>query len=295
MLVLSITILIIANHLDGAIGSAYSDMEGVDQNLLHIDGNYLGIPEQEEGFLTSRNNRNIFNLPQLLEELFNDGAPPSEAEKTMEEDAKTTPYSVEEELRKSLKTLTEELAKNLKSPTPEIIEKIEELNKAVKEQNYQKALALLNPLIKMLEEGLKGSSGATLEDKEGEAELREGSGTAGAGAGPAVEAIPSKSDGSNTLNQTETNEPSATYSTLRRRKSEDSTLTPISSIDELKLFKEIFTLRLRPTRGIGGELNTRALLKLELSRAEALLFIKSTPLPTSYRGAIRSYFELISP
>ena len=296
LLVLSTTILIVANLLSGTLGSAYyTDKERVDENLFSSNGNYLGIPEQEEGYLPPRNNKNIFNIPQLGEDLANDGTPQRDAENIMEEDEKTTPYSVEEELRKSLKTLTEELTKNLKSPTPEIKEKLAELDKAVKEQNYEKTLALLNPLIKMLEEGLKGSSGVSLEEKEGETEPREGSGTVGAGSGPAIEASPSKGTLSNSSTQTETNKLTAPYSTIRRKKPEENALTALSSIDELKLFKDIFTLKLRPTPGIKEELNTRELLKLELSRAEALLFIKSAPLPTSYRGVIRSYFELISP
>ncbi len=295
LIVLSTTILIVANLLSGTLGFDYNGKEGIDENLFSSNGDYLGIPEQEEGFLPPRNKKNIFNIPQLGEDLANDGALQAETENINEEDEKTTPYSVEEELRKSLKTLTEDLIKNLKNPTPEIKEKLAELDKAVKEQNYEKTLALLNPLIKMLEEGLKGSSGASLEEKEGEAELREGSGTVGAGSGPAIEATPSKSNTSSSVSQTETGKSSASYSTIRRKKAEENTFTPISSIDELKLFKDIFTLKLRSTPGIKGELNTGELLKIELSRAEALLYIKSAPLPTSYRGVIRSYFELISP
>ncbi len=291
VLTLSIIFLLLANFVEMISGSVpiYTGGSITGEDIPYPSGEELAILDLEEWWTGDGD----FILPSDFPPL-EEGKGERDTEEGGEtKDDKNTPSTLEEELNDTLKELAKDLKKAFKEPSKEIKENLEKLGLALEKKDYTGALAILNPLLRSLEEQGKESAGVVPGDNEGAGSVKEGSGTFGAGSGPATEAVPAKGNPSMEAPYSESEKGEGPYSPLKREGSAKK-IDPVTTAEELRLFRDVVTLKLRPVSGTKEEL-TGGLGKVELSKAQALLYLKRVVLPPSMKALVRSYFENITP
>lgn len=275
-------------------GLDYSKSELTVGKIPNLSGEELSILDLEEWWAGD----DKFNFSEELQELFEaqeDSKLLTSSQNTEEnnqaQEDKNSNY--EEDFSDTLKELVKDLNKAFKEPSKEVKENLEKLGIAIEKKDYTSALAALNPLLKELENLVNKNLSPVISDKDGEGSKQEGSGVFGAGSGPATEAPASKT--SNAPNPTNYDPArTETSSSLLKKDVSTKTINPITTKEELQLFKDIVTLKLRPVAGSKEELKSE-LIKVELSKAQALLYLQRFVLPPSVKSVVYKYFENITP